>query len=155
MVCRNTAFIRVLTGALIAFAVLSAMVPAQAQQRGARVNYILRCSGCHGLDGTGHEQGGIPAFPGYVGSIIDDDEGRTYLMHVPGVVATGLNDREIAEVMNYVASQWGGNPAFDRFTEEEVRVRRATAVADAVEFRRILARRLLSAGKPLAPYPWP
>jgi mono/diheme cytochrome c family protein len=152
---RKTSFITFfLTGALLVLA-LSAMIPAHAQQRGAQVNYILRCAGCHGLDGTGLERGGIPAFPGYISSIIDDDEGRTYLMHVPGVVATGLNDREIAEVMNYVAGKWGSNPDFERFTEEEVRRRRATAVADVVEFRRVMARRLLFAGKPLAPYPWP
>ncbi|MDR3159657.1 MAG: hypothetical protein LBU11_11790 [Zoogloeaceae bacterium] len=147
--------IKILTSVLFLFA-LSAAIPANAQQRSARVNYILRCAGCHGLDGTGHAPGGIPAFPGYISSIVDDDEGRTYLMHVPGVVASGLKtNQEIADVMNYVAARWGSNPAFERFTEEEVRARRAAAVVDVVEYRRSIVRRLLSAGKPVAPYPWP
>lgn len=119
-----------------------------------RVNYVLRCAGCHGMEGLGTETGGVPGFPGSVATLVNDDEGRTYVVHVPGVVGSSLSDAEIAAVMNYVIERWGDTPA-PAFTAEEVARRRAVAVPDVVAFRRTLTARLAAEGKPLAPYPWP
>ena len=90
------------------------------------------------------------------GKITADEQGRTYLMHVPGVVSTGLNDREIAAVMNYVVDRWGNaRQPFTRFTPEEVTHLRAIEVADVVAYRRDLIKRLQAEGQPVAAYPWP
>ncbi|PZQ49908.1 MAG: cytochrome C [Rhodovulum sulfidophilum] len=141
----------ILLGALIALAPALGAGGAFAQ---ARANYILRCAGCHGMEGLGTEIGGVPAFPNSVEFLANDDAGRTYIMHVPGVVGASLDDAEIAEVMNYVVAHWSETPA-PPFTEEEVRRRRAEHVPDVVARRAEIAARLASEGKVLAPYPWP
>lgn len=135
--------------------ILSGCFPAVAQERSASTNYVLRCLGCHGMDGAGSTIGGIPPFPGYIDSLFADDQGRTYLMHVPGIVASSLTDREIAEVMNYVMTQWGEQETFTAFTVDEVARRRAEPVTDVVAFRRTLVERLAQQGLPIADYPWP
>lgn len=129
---------------------------AQAADRPAQANYLLRCSGCHGPDGSGAPAAGIPPLPGFISAFTADEQGRTYLMHVPGVVSTGLNDREIAAVMNYVVDRWGNaRQPFTRFTPEEVTHLRAIEVADVVAYRRDLIKRLQAEGQPVAAYPWP
>jgi hypothetical protein len=129
-----------------------------AAERSASANYILRCSGCHGMDGSGHEPAGIPDFRDYIGAFSMDDEGRTYVLHVPGIANASLSDREISAVMNYVMTTWGGTslrPGFVAFTPEEVAARRARPVADVVGFRRQIVERLHAGGIRTANYPWP
>lgn len=123
-------------------------------ERKPRENYILRCTGCHGMEGKGSEIGGIPTFHNSVSTLANDDEGRTYMMHVPGVIGASLSDAEIATVMNWIQDAWGNAPA-PAFTEEEVTRRRAIAVTDVVRFRREINDRLQAEGKSIAPYPWP
>lgn len=127
---------------------------ASAQERSPVVNYVLHCSGCHGLNGLGTETGGVPAFPDSVGTIGADPEGRLYLMHVPGVISAGLSDAEIAAVMNHVLSRWGDARA-EPFGVDEVAGLRAAPVDDVVALRRRLAERLAAQGRAVAPYPWP
>lgn len=126
---------------------------AEAGALSPRVAYALHCSGCHVMDGEGAPEAGIPTFVDSVGQIARSDMGRTYMMHVPGVVSAGLSDAEIAEVMNYVLDAWGeGAPPF---TADEVTRRRAMPVADVVAYRRALAAELGKAGVTIADYPWP
>ena len=132
---------------------LGAALPAAAGASG-RTNYLLRCAGCHGMEGLGTEIGGVPAFPGSVGLLASDDAARTYMMHVPGVVGASLDDAEIAEVTNYIVERWGGTGA-PAFTAEEVTRRRAAPVANVVALRSEIAARMAAEGKTLAPYPWP
>lgn len=119
----------------------------------ARANYILHCSGCHGMSGAGTVEGGIPAFPNSVGHIAGSELGRTYITHVPGVVSTEMEDAEIAEVLNYILDEWsdGGQ----HFTAKEVTRRRAENVGDVVELRREVVEELKRAGVEIADYPWP
>ncbi len=128
------------------------------EQLSARANYILRCTGCHGLEGAGSEVGGIPDFRGYVGAFSRTEDGRAYLMHVPGVINSSLTNAEIAAVMNYVMQTFGGGsvPAdFKPFTTEEVDALRTQPVEDVVVYRREVVKALSSAGIATASYPWP
>jgi cytochrome c553 len=130
---------------------------ATAAERTASVNFILHCSGCHGTDGHGLG-GSIPDFSNFIGAFAHEDDGRTYLLHVPGVIGANLSDGEIAAVINYVMKAWGGTslePGFTEFTAEEVALRRARHVEDVVVFRRQIVERLTAAGIATAPYPWP
>jgi len=127
-----------------------------AAERSATKNYILRCLGCHGADGSGAPKQGIPAFPGLVDPLYNDDKGRTYLVHVPGVTASSLTDNEIAEVLNYVADRWAKAPAqIPRFTAQEVQQRQQVKVKDVVALRRSLTEHFRQQGVDLADYPWP
>ncbi|MGQ9364697.1 c-type cytochrome [Azospirillum sp. ST 5-10] len=142
-----------------AIALAGAMAtPAVAGELKPRTNYILRCTGCHGMDGAGSAIGGIPDFRGMVGAFAGDDEGRTYLLHVPGVIGASLSDAEIAGVLNYIMENWAGAslPAdFRPFTAAEVTDRRARPVADVVVLRRRIVARLGESGIATADYPWP
>ncbi|WP_138466534.1 cytochrome c [Poseidonocella sp. HB161398] len=127
--------------------------PLHAGSGKARSDYILRCAGCHGMTGEGTVEGGVPAFPGSVGAIAGVDAGRTYMMHVPGVVGASLGNAEIAAVMNYVLGEWSEGAA--PFTEEEVARRRAVPVPDVVVLRRSVVEGLEADGIYVADYPWP
>jgi hypothetical protein len=122
-------------------------------------NFIQFCSGCHGQDGRGGGvKSGIPDFQNFVGAFASDDSGRTYVLHVPGVVNTSLDAAEIAAVMNYVMKTWGGKslrPHFIPFTAREVTTRRARSVPDVVALRRQVVERLHAKGTATADYPWP
>lgn len=149
------------TSVVAAMAAVLAAVSAPAAGAGElspRTNYILRCTGCHGMDGAGSPIGGIPDFRNLVGAFAADEEGRSYIMHVPGVVASGLTDREIAGVVNFVMTTWAGSslpPDFRPFTEQEVTRLRLSPVNNVVDMRRALVARLKAQGVATADYPWP
>lgn len=144
-----------LSGALAALLLVTGAA-SQAAERKPQANYVLRCAGCHDMDGSGLPKAGIPPFPGLVDAFYNDPRGRLYLMHVPGVASSSLSDREIAGVMNYVAERWSKpENHVPRFTAEEVGRLRAQPVADVVAMRRELVRDYQARGLPVAEYPWP
>ncbi|MGK9231770.1 cytochrome c [Inquilinus limosus] len=133
--------------------------PAWAQDaRPAHIDYMLKCSGCHGADGSGSPERGIPDFRGYVDGFARTEKGRIYVMHVPGVVNSSLSNDRIAAVMNYVIASFGApatRPGVQPFTPEEVDRLRAAPVPDVVAYRREVVAELAEAGIPVAGYPWP
>lgn len=120
----------------------------------ANTNYILRCAGCHGTTGMGTANAGVPPFPDSVGHIAGLESGRSYMLHVPGVVSSSLSDTQIADVLNYILERWSGMP-FTPFTTEEVIDRRQADVPDIVVARRAIVENLNSQGITIAAYPWP
>lgn len=134
------------------------MHPVLAGERTAETNFVLKCVGCHGYDGMGSADGGIPAFPDKVGAFVGTAEGRAYLMHVPGVIGSSLSDKEIAGVMNYIVDTYAGTsrPAhFQPFTAEEVTALKATPIGNVVKYRRTVSALLAAQGIEVAGYPWP
>ena len=131
---------------------------AMAAERSPHANFILRCAGCHALDGSGHPVGGIPDFRGLVGAFATDEATRAYLAHVPGVIGASLSDAEIAAVLNYIMETWAGTSLPDpymAFTADEIAVLRAKDVGDVVSYRRELVEDLTAHGIKTAEYPWP
>ncbi|CQD37220.1 c-type cytochrome [Yersinia mollaretii] len=118
-------------------------------------NYILKCSGCHDMDGSGSVAGGIPPLPGYLGAFVNDADGRLYLMHVPGIVASGLDDQQIAQLMNFLNQKWGDVQQGSPFTDAEVKQLRAMPMTDVVKLRRQIVQRFLREGIATGDYPWP
>lgn len=142
--------------ALLLLAALLPAAPGWAQS--AHIDYMLKCSGCHGADGSGTPDRGIPDFRGYVDGFGRTEGGRTYVMHVPGVVNSSLPNDRIAAVMNYVIASFGGpgtRGGVPPFTAEEVGRLRAVPVADVVAYRREVAADMVKARIPVAGYPWP
>lgn len=132
---------------------LAAAAAAGAQSLSPHANYILHCSGCHGMAGEGSLIGGIPTFVDSVGNIAGTETGRIYMVHVPGLVSADLTPAETADVVNYLLDEWGEGAR--RFTPEEVTRLRAVAVADVVAYRRRVAADVGRQGLPIAEYPWP
>lgn len=124
-----------------------------------RTNYVLRCSGCHGLTGKGAAaKAGVPDLAGYVGALAADPEGRSYMTRVPGVRSANLDAAKTAAVLNYVLEAFAGPslaPGTPLFTAEEVAAAQALPRTDIVALRRQVAARLRAEGAPVAAYPWP
>jgi len=99
-------------------------------------------------------RGGIPPLPGYIGSFLNDPEGRVYVLHVPGVASSGLDDADLAALLNYVNQKWG-DPKARSLTVEEVKLNREHPVADVVKLRRDIVSRFVREGVKAGAYPWP
>jgi hypothetical protein len=89
----------------------------------AQLDWTLRCGGCHGIHGQG-TPGHVPRLAGFVGHFTRHPEGRDYLLRVPGVVRTRLDDARLAAVLNWLLVSL--SPAevaagFVPFTTDEVR----------------------------------
>jgi len=79
-----------------------------------------------------------------------------YLVHVPGVVSSGLSSEEIANVLNYILAIWGDPKGrIPSFTAREVANLRSQPVNDVVALRRHIVSRLRASGVTTADYPWP
>ncbi|HEY5929955.1 MAG TPA: cytochrome c, partial [Burkholderiales bacterium] len=83
---------------------------------------MLHCSGCHGMDGSGHPAKGIPAFQDQIGYFTAIPEGRAMLMQIPGLLSSGLSDERAAGVTTWLVRQYAGPslPAdFRSYTSDE------------------------------------
>ena len=78
-----------------------AQAPARVGSAQAHSLYVLHCSGCHGLDGRGHPQADVPDLH-HLPAFLAVEGGREFLIRVPGVMGSGLNDEEVAQVMNWI-----------------------------------------------------
>lgn len=144
--------------ALAAFLSLLMLGAASAADRTARTNYVLRCIGCHTADGTGLPNAGIPDFVDKIGAFSRTDDGRAYLLHVPGVIGSSLSADETADVLNYIMDTWGRESVpsdYKPFTAEEVLELKARSIGNVVKFRRKVASDLAADGIAVADYPWP
>jgi len=127
---------------LLAGVLAAAVLPcAQAQTKvyqGAEHDYVLYCSGCHSMDGSGHPGFGVPDFRAQVGYFLRLPEGRAYLMQVPGLLSTGLADARAAAVTNYVIETFAAESLpreFLPYTAEEAKRYRETRPADVAARR--------------------
>lgn len=145
---------------LTASAVLAATAAAPAGAAPApRVAYMLYCSGCHGMDGTGSAPGGIPTFEGVIGSFTKYGDGRLYMVNVPGVVGANVGPAQIADILNYVVDTYAGpsrQAAAKPFDAAEIAELWARRPGDVISLRRDLVKRIEADGLPVPPdYPWP
>ena len=104
----------------------------------ARVDYMLHCMGCHLMDGSGMPPE-VPRLADRVGHYLDSPEGRRYLVQVPGAAQSLLDDSELAEVLNWILTELGGDSVasgFEPYTRAEVARYRRAAPADLDAVRR-------------------
>lgn len=105
---------------------------------GARALYLQHCSGCHLANGAGNPAGGIPDLRTDLGSLASFEEGRVYLLSIPGVAENRLSDREVAGVLNWAVVTFASRalpPELRPFTEEEVFERRRHRIRSALGSR--------------------
>lgn len=107
---------------LLALSLLLASAQALADDQRARVNYMLHCQGCHLPQAEGFA-GRVPPMKDFVGYFLHSAEGRDFLIRVPGVAHSALDDIEITELMNWLLQSFSADqlPAtFTPFTVAEV-----------------------------------
>ncbi len=117
--------------------------------QGSEHDYVLHCSGCHSMDGSGHPEFGVPDFRDQVGHFLRLPEGRAFLMQVPGLMNAGLPDDRRAAVTNYVVTTFAGESLpqdFRPYTADEARRFRDNRPADVAATRRQLYEQLNALG---------
>lgn len=118
----------------------AAAEPPVANPARARLNYVQHCIGCHHLDGTGAPDKGIPSMQGLLGRFAATAEGRDYIVQVPGVMNSPLNDADIAAMMNWLVPEMSPERRahFAPYTADEIARLRKTRPADVSAVRRRL-----------------
>jgi mono/diheme cytochrome c family protein len=94
--------------------------------------YTLNCSGCHGAGGQGVPEAGIPNL-NEAGRYVRTQLGREYLIEVPGLSQSRLDDATAARLLNWVLRQFSAKslPAdFTPYTAAEVTRFRSDKVSD-------------------------
>lgn len=115
-------------------------VVAAAAGNSPRINYMLHCQGCHLPGGIGHP-GIVPTMRGQVGLFLRSEEGRAYLVQVPGVAQSDLDNHQLADVLNWMLPEFDPdhvNPDFKKFTPDEVSRYRGTHLTSVSATRRAL-----------------
>ena len=70
------------------------------------VDYALNCQGCHLDDGSG-TPGSVPPLAGSVGRFTRVPGGREFIVRVPGVATSALDDAALAAVLNWMLERFG------------------------------------------------
>lgn len=114
----------------------------------AQVNYMLNCQGCHGAEGAGTADGVVPVMKDFVGKFLSVEDGREFLVRVPGSANAPLTDAALAEVLNWMLPQL--SPAeipegFEPYTAAEVAELREHPLADVISERAKLVARMQTA----------
>jgi len=108
-----------------------------------RLQYVLHCAGCHGLDGAGSPAAYVPDLR-RLGRWLRVEGGRDYLMKVPGMRGSGLDDAQLAGVANWVLESLARDSlpaAHQPLHPDELRRARAAPLVDVpAERRRLLER---------------
>jgi len=98
----------------------------------ARQDYVLNCMGCHRVDGTGAPSA-IPRLKDRVGYYLTTAQGRAYLAQVPGAANSLLDDVKLAQVLNWIVTEFAGASLPEQWTRygaAEVAQYRATRPDD-------------------------
>ena len=141
---------------MILAAVLTAFLAAPAGAYEARVNYILKCQGCHTADGFSPQRGRIPPLIDVVGYFTVLPEGRRYVANVPGVVNSALSNAETATLLNWVVKKFARASmpdTFKPFDEAEIAGWRKQRPDDPMRLRAKVEADLAVMGISLGSYP--
>lgn len=122
--------------------------PSVAVTTHARSHYVLHCAGCHGVAGAGAPEKYVPGLQ-QLGLFLNVPGGREFVISVPGVMGSGLDDQQVAEVANWLLATMAKDsvPAGHQpYTTAEVTQARAKPLVDVAAERRRLVERARAAG---------
>ena len=132
----------------MAVAALLAAAMAAAHEPDPKLDYLMHCMGCHGLDGDG-VRGKIPSLRESMPAFVRSRAGRDFLLSVPGASNSSLTDAELAGVMNWLINRFApDSPAMAGrpFTTEEVTAVRRPPQSKVRENRARLLQSLAGSG---------
>ena len=105
-----------------------------------RTNYLFACRGCHLADGRGVPPD-VPTLRDTLGDIVGRTGGREYLVRVPGVLQSRLDDDDLAAVLNYILTEFNADTlpdGFKPYSAREVGRARQKILADPQKYRQAL-----------------
>ncbi len=100
-------------------------------------DYLLYCRGCHLASGEGVPPD-VPTLVDEMGRIVSVPGGREYLIRVPGVSQTAMNNDDLAAVLNWVLTELNADTMpenFTPYTGEEVGKARPKVLVDPLKYR--------------------
>jgi hypothetical protein len=104
-----------------------------------RASYLLHCGGCHLPDGSGKPPF-VPSLHNSLGKIVTDQNGRDYIVRVPGASQTPMSDKQLSIVLNWVLVEFNSATLPDKFrplSEKEVANARSRVLADPLKYRKL------------------
>ncbi|MBT8768967.1 cytochrome c [Metapseudomonas boanensis] len=115
------------------------------------VNYQLQCAGCHLSDGQGSRANDTPRMKDFVGNFLKVEGGREFLVRVPGMSQSALNDAQLADLLNWLMRKDGmagkSTPEqYQPYTEAEVAAVRHEAMLNLPQTRAGLIARMREQG---------
>ena len=138
MLVRSVLFISALQLIFTAQAADLNSEPAQADHR-ALFNYQMFCQGCHSADGSGNKS--VPQLKDSMNKFMASQQGREYLIRVPGAANSVLNDEQLTEVMNWMLRNFTDSsnaPTWKPYEVHEISEYRQSPLYETVEYRRNL-----------------
>lgn len=116
-----------------------------------RARYVLHCAGCHGVDGAGSPTAQVPDLR-RLGAFLQVPGGRAFVIKVPGVMGSGLDDAQVAEVTNWLLATLARDsvpPGHRPYDAAEVARERAQPLVDVAAARQRLLEQARSLGMAL------
>ncbi len=86
------------------------------------LDYMLHCRGCHGPEGAGVPPD-VPDLRGKISRLVQRPGGREFVLRVPGVAQSELDDERTARLLNWLVEAFGEPKAaasIPSFTAAEV-----------------------------------
>ena len=105
-------------------------------ERRAAFNYQMFCQGCHSADGSGHKS--VPEFKGFIHKFMATQQGREYLIRVPGAANAALDDEQLADLMNWMLRTFGDasqGASWKPFEVSEIAKYRQHPLNETIEYR--------------------
>jgi len=118
-------------GPLLTMGLLLLTLPARADAYEEH-DYILNCSGCHRMDGTGSKN--VPSLLA-MAELLGKPGARAYWVQVPGAAQAPLSDARLAALMNWLVERFAGSKPDPAYTAEEVNRLRSAPLRDPVARR--------------------
>ena len=117
-----------LTGsAALVFA--DAVMPGVTSPARAHSLYQIHCQGCHLPGGEGFPAHDVPRLTGHLGYFTLLEDGRKYLVQVPGASGSPIDDEDLAEITNWMIYTFNPEAVTENFqpytTEEVAKLRHA------------------------------
>jgi hypothetical protein len=114
-------------------------------------NYQLQCAGCHLGDGAGSAANDTPRLQGFVGNFLKVPGGREFLVRVPGMSQSALNDEQLAGLLNWLLRKDGMAGAsvpehYQPYSAEEVAQLRHKAMLNLPGTRAVLIKEMREQG---------
>lgn len=98
-------------------------------------DYVLNCSGCHRMDGTGSQV--VPSLFA-MRELASKPGARQYWVRVPGAAQAPLSDARLAALMNWLVHRFTGASPNPPYTSEEVARLRKTPLRNPIGHRQNL-----------------
>lgn len=102
-----------------------------------KTDYLLYCRGCHLANGAGVSPV-VPPLIDEVGRLLAINGGREYIVRVPGVSQTDMNDEKLAAVLNWVVTEFNSSTTpdeFESYTAEYIASVRDKVLPDPLRYR--------------------